>query len=702
MGVCCGKDAMPVVDDQPPPVVADNADNSPPPRRGGAQSPQNQRSRHGAVMSGDAVAFNLVVPKEDIEDDDLAHTVAGTASTGATRQPSFLGRYGTSSPQGGGLLGGSFVGQSAATPRDFDAATVNSRASVGDPLSASALSFLTNGNQDVSYDYVFQFISRMRDGGGDPLEGSVGRGGGDAGSVSGGTNVSGTSRGALGISREQWQHIRSAPSAALQVERLVAAEEASRIDLLAAYRMNAMLFQLASQRMVPTVRQRRQTVTRMGVPPSSSVAEVHTNNKTGNNNKTTHSRTYSTDKGRSKSKSGSKRGNNNSQGADAAGKPPVVLVIHAKDVQLSFDDPPMGEDDDNRSAFHPTSDAPPPAAHAAHRDPNNTSNHSFSPRSPAPGHESNSGSQTSPPQTTPVAAATNNNNTHHNSHPQSAAKEHVVQQYEMLALSAREVSVTGDVKGMLSNDTWDFLSLPTAQKHLNAGGSIFRFKSKPVPQLDDSDLEMYNMFINESGFKDESVENNVPIVNVYDKPTQQKYVAIMVKAMYMLPGVRLATLTKDLLASLDYQRSCQPGDVKFVDENIGPLTFRQTKTIIKFIFSITIQLRVHEITDPEKLLQFKDCDGMIPAKALVLERTKKNIQNVDSTAKCKSLLLYYPVNDGVLVTNVTCILNTSVPKVVSKLLDTFGSQGSKEAAETAMLTRRYMIHRFGDSREGLS
>lgn len=198
------------------------------------------------------------------------------------------------------------------------------------------------------------------------------------------------------------------------------------------------------------------------------------------------------------------------------------------------------------------------------------------------------------------------------------------------------------------------------------------------------------------------MENNVPIVNVYDKPTQQKYVAIMVKAMYMLPGVRLATLTKDLLASLDYQRSCQPGDVKFVDENIGPLTFRQTKTIIKFIFSITIQLRVHEITDPEKLLQFKDCDGMIPAKALVLERTKKNIQNVDSTAKCKSLLLYYPVNDGVLVTNVTCILNTSVPKVVSKLLDTFGSQGSKEAAETAMLTRRYMIHRFGDSREGLS
>ncbi|RNF00212.1 putative aspartate aminotransferase, mitochondrial [Trypanosoma rangeli] len=273
----------------------------------------------------------------------------------------------------------------------------------------------------------------------------------------------------------------------------------------------------------------------------------------------------------------------------------------------------------------------------------------------------------------------------------------VAEHYQLLALTAREISITASVQAQVVHDTWDFLSLPEASTHLNTGNVFFRFVCSPVRHLGTDSLELINTFINESSFADEVQENNVPKIHIFSPEEQNKYVSILVKTMYLLPGVRLSHLDADLLASLDYQRNCQPGNNKFESpEDIH--TFRTVKTVIRFVFSITIQMKVSAITDSVALQKFRDVDGMVPAKVLLLERTKRNIHKMDSTVKVRSVLLYYPVNAGLLVTNVTIVLNTSLPTVVSSLMQTFGTQGATEAAQTAKQTRRYLIHRFGDSR----
>ncbi|KEG11791.1 aspartate aminotransferase [Trypanosoma grayi] len=278
-----------------------------------------------------------------------------------------------------------------------------------------------------------------------------------------------------------------------------------------------------------------------------------------------------------------------------------------------------------------------------------------------------------------------------------ASSSPVAEHYQMLALTAREVSLTANVQARVVNNTWDFLSLPGAADHLNAGNVFFRFVCSPIPNVDRDTIDMIATFINLTSFADEEQENNVPRIDIYSAEEQSAYVGILVKAMYLLPGVRMSHITTDLVASLDYQRNCQPGENKFENPDT-PYTFRTVKSVIKFIFSVTIQMKVSEITDPGVLSTFKDVDGMLPAKVLLLERTKKNIHKTDSTVKVRSVLLYYPVNDGVLVNNQTIVLNTSLPRVVSKLMQTFGSQGATEAAQTAKQTRQYLIHRFGDSR----
>ncbi|KAH9582343.1 hypothetical protein LSM04_007725 [Trypanosoma melophagium] len=273
----------------------------------------------------------------------------------------------------------------------------------------------------------------------------------------------------------------------------------------------------------------------------------------------------------------------------------------------------------------------------------------------------------------------------------------VAEHYQMMALTAREVSITGGVQAQVVNNSWDFLSLPGAANHLNAGNAFFRFVCSPIAEVGQDTLEMIDTFINLSSFADELQENNVPKIDIYSSEEQSKYVGILVKAMYLLPGVRLSNLTAELLSTLDYQRNCQPGNNKF-EEPDAPYTFRLVKTVIKFVFSVTIQMKVSEINDQDQLAKFQDVDGLVPAKVILLERTKRNIHKMDSTVKVRSVLLYYPVNDGVLVNNQTIVLNTSLPRVVSTLMQTFGSQGATEAAQTAKLTRQYLIHRFGDSR----
>ncbi|KAG5482072.1 hypothetical protein LSCM1_05791 [Leishmania martiniquensis] len=272
-----------------------------------------------------------------------------------------------------------------------------------------------------------------------------------------------------------------------------------------------------------------------------------------------------------------------------------------------------------------------------------------------------------------------------------------VQQYELLALTCSDIDPKRADNALVVTETWDFLSVNGAAATLNEGRCIFRFMCGSLAEADPETRSIVDAIINLSSFADEETENNVPKVNVYDNQDAAKYIGIHVKAMYMLPGIALKDLTKNLVVSAEYQKSCQPSENKIQDcETVD--TFRLTMTIIRFVFSLTIQFKVSEITDQAVLKSLAVCDGMVPAKAIMLERTKRNIAKVDATAKVRSMLLYYPVNDGVLVNNHTVVLNTSLPKVVSKIMNSFGSQGASQSVQTAKLTREYLLKRFGDSR----
>ncbi|GET87513.1 hypothetical protein, conserved [Leishmania tarentolae] len=272
-----------------------------------------------------------------------------------------------------------------------------------------------------------------------------------------------------------------------------------------------------------------------------------------------------------------------------------------------------------------------------------------------------------------------------------------VQQYEMLALTCRDIDPHKADSALLEYNTWDFLSVSCAAAALNEGRCIFRFMCGSLAEADPETQGIVDTIINLSSFADEVKENNVPKVNVYDNEDAAKYIGIHVKAMYMLPGIMLKDITKRLVVSAEYQNACQPPENK-IQECEFEDTFRFTMTIIRFIFSLTIQFKVSEITDPAVLKSLAVCDGMVPARALMLERTKRNIEKVDATAKVRSMLLYYPVNDGILVDNHTVVLNTSLPKVVSKIMNNFGSQGAAQSVQTAKLTREYLLRCFGDSR----
>ncbi|CAD2219441.1 hypothetical protein AGDE_01548 [Angomonas deanei] len=278
---------------------------------------------------------------------------------------------------------------------------------------------------------------------------------------------------------------------------------------------------------------------------------------------------------------------------------------------------------------------------------------------------------------------------------QPAKLEH----YEMLTLTCMDIPVPcSSCHAKVENKTWDFLSLPEAANSLNAGMCMFRFMCSATDAIDEETQSLIDTFINVSSFKDEEKENNTPKVHIRDPAEASKYIAILVKAMYMLPGAKLSNITPLSVASLEYQKACQPGGPK-VEAGDRDDTFRLTLNIIKFVFSLVIQFKVSEVTDPQLLQSFKGIDGMVPAKVLMLERTKRNVGKVDATAKVRSMLLYYPVNGGLLVNSQTIVLNTSLPKVVSKLVNTFGSQGASQSADTAKLTRNHLVKKYGDSRK---
>lgn len=270
-------------------------------------------------------------------------------------------------------------------------------------------------------------------------------------------------------------------------------------------------------------------------------------------------------------------------------------------------------------------------------------------------------------------------------------------QYELLELSALRVVITTKSKVNVAQ-SWDLLSTPGAAENLSRGETYFRFKCKSCGEFTPDDVAVLKMFVNRTGFEDELRDNNSAPIDIDSSPELKKFVGVLVKSMYILPGIRLADVTRALLVEPEYHRQCQPGSPKVFDDVEEPHTFRSCKVVLKFVLSVVIQMRVTEITDPAVLATFAASDGIVPAKVMLMERTKRDKTKTDSTTKCKTTILYFPITGGLLVSMTTVILNTSVPSIVASVVNNFGGRGAVEAGETADNTRRFMTKRFGDTR----
>jgi len=248
-----------------------------------------------------------------------------------------------------------------------------------------------------------------------------------------------------------------------------------------------------------------------------------------------------------------------------------------------------------------------------------------------------------------------------------------------------------------SSPSFYFLDDPANWPRLETGHSVFTFACRTGGKFTDADRMMASSIINLSSFASEEVDNLVPYINVGDDEDIRQYTVVMIKAMYILRGVTVDDLGPDLLASREFQKACQPGSPKIWDDVTDPHVFRMTKPIIPLIFSITVQFQASEITDPavRKTLS-ANIDHLEPCtRCLLLERTKRNKEHIDSTAKVKSVLMYHPIQSGILVSHLSVVCNTSIPQVAAAVLQNLGTLANSEIAETSYRTRRYFRRKLG-------
>jgi hypothetical protein len=261
-----------------------------------------------------------------------------------------------------------------------------------------------------------------------------------------------------------------------------------------------------------------------------------------------------------------------------------------------------------------------------------------------------------------------------------------------------------------SDENRTVYTVPENLKTLEDGGCLFSFVCDH--DLTDYEAEMVDSFLNLSAFDDEEKENYVPKLDYatykYERSQHgdpvtattslavDKYTFLLARCGYLLPGVDIDALLANptVLATLDYQRACQPDGTKIWDDYdlMEADTFRISKPIIPYIYSFTIQFRVSAISDPLHLERFSRYLGIRVDGGILMERTKRSHPpKEDSTKKCKSVLLYSNLGQGVvLCTHLTCMVQFGLPEVVERIIGSIGQWGLKETAETAWKTRRYL------------
>lgn len=708
MGCCCSSEAMPVYDEEPPTrfdVVVDEFDDA---ACGKAKPPAP--SRRGTV--GNAPATGSASSRSPSINRGQGEPLCG-ATTGLSTpcEADFNGTMYSPTESVAAL----------SAPGDFQLYDVfNATGDPRDDIDRSAVDTFVQSVNPAQLDDTFAAIDEtmldLHNTSFTPRRPQVG----------------------LGLTVVQLSFIEGADSTSERLRRLQLVEEERRVEISNAMRITSRMLELAMKRIYPTIRTRAGAAAARPQSLSSPLSPPPPKNANGAVTK----------------KRGCPRSNGAQQHADpeALQRPtPValcrrpVLVIHHRDVRLN-DETLNGVNRDYNYTENASirGDAGPPPPPTARNDslysPRDGSADRGSGNSPLLRNKNNSavwhGKYTSVSQvgddlvaqdsqaklvanysdenvTTPdespvrcgsgpsqlAATTTSDVSTSSAGHRQSIVGGPQFHHMEILELTAMSIPQGHKTKCTYVDKSWDFLSHPGAQKILNGGDGFFRFKCAPLTKADADDIHIMKLFANVTSFQDEERENNVPVVDFDNSEHLAKYTAVWVKAMYLFPGVKVSNLTAQLLSTVDYQSHCQPGNPKIFDDVTEPLTFRSQKVAVKFVYSIVVQMKCSEITDPAVLQTFRSFDGLVPAKVLVMERTKRDIKKTDSTAKCKSFLIFYCITGGLLVSHMTVILNTMIPKIVSPVISTFAKSGTVEAADTATLTRKYLIEKFGDARE---
>ena len=247
--------------------------------------------------------------------------------------------------------------------------------------------------------------------------------------------------------------------------------------------------------------------------------------------------------------------------------------------------------------------------------------------------------------------------------------------------------------------SWDLLqSIPNGVDALNAGDILFKFRASPSADLSDDDRRELATFVNLSQFHDEAKENCSAPLDPMDAKAMEGLTLIMVRMMSIYPNVTSRECNVDVITSVDYQKSLVVGKETFETVN-RPRTFRKNKTVIPFVYSFIMQMTGSERADATYNRRFADVHcGMVPDRAVILERTKRNMAVVDSTVKSKSVNLYYdiPMPDGrkcTLMSHTSVILKSSMPSVLMKMLKSIGKTTAEEGRKQLLQSRKFLRDR---------
>eukprot|EP00755_Sulcionema_specki_P007782 Sspe_Gene.39135::Locus_18887_Transcript_1_1_Confidence_1.000_Length_2118::g.39135::m.39135 len=245
-------------------------------------------------------------------------------------------------------------------------------------------------------------------------------------------------------------------------------------------------------------------------------------------------------------------------------------------------------------------------------------------------------------------------------------------------------------------DDWRFMQ-PDLLKHVSVGGIVFCLSCRRGDELSDLEVKMVKSFVNLTSFKDEVSENHTIKVD-FDRDEHRGMTYWMNTAVYHIPKVKSKDVDPALLSSYKYQKACQPSGTKVWEDVSEPDTFRITKKIIPFVFSVTIQFKCSlvpsEYLDSLSVLS----NGLKVHKAILMERTKRHKSSLDMCKKCKALLLYHFLpGGGVIVTNPVLLVNTSIPRPIISIMHSMGSKGAKEVMQTAEQTRCHLSDILKDS-----